>query len=363
MPQHAKGPRLYRRKDTGLWIIRDTGRGDRSTGTRDRGEAEKALAIYLSEKGRRPGGPASASEMTIAAVLTVYGTEHAPSFRDPARIGYAIDALLNWWSDRPVSMITRETCRAYCRDRVKVSERDPKTREPVAWVPCSNGTIRKELGVLAAALMYCKEEGHLINPPKVHLPEKPEPKDRWLTRYEAAQLLRAARRNPESRHLARFILVALYTGTRKTAILRLRFVPNVNGGHVDTGAARLYRRAPGQVETKKKTPKIKIAPRLLAHLRRWEAMGERWVVAYKGQGVASIKTAWKSVTQAAGLDDVTPHTLRHTAITWACQSGRAQLWELSGYFGVSPETMTEVYAHHHPDFQDNAVAAVGGRKL
>ena len=39
MPTTAKGARLYRRRDTGFYLIRDTGRGERSTGTRDRREA------------------------------------------------------------------------------------------------------------------------------------------------------------------------------------------------------------------------------------------------------------------------------------------------------------------------------------
>ncbi len=363
MPQRAKGARLYQRKDTGMWIIRDTGRGDTSTGTRNRGEAETHLAHYIAQRDRRPGGPSQPSEITIAESLGIYASEHVPTVGDPERLAYAIERLLDFWGELPVSALTRETCRAYGCSRVKVVCRDPNTGEPTETAPIADGTVRKELSTLSAALNYCREEGYLLNPPKVHMPEKPEPKDRWLTRDEAARLLRAAYRNPEARHLARFILVALYTGTRKTAILQLRFMRNVNGGFVDTGAGRLYRRAPGTAQTKKRTPPITVAPRLLAHLKRWEAMGERWVVAYEGQGVSSIKTAWATAARNAGLDDVTPHTLRHTAITWACQSGRADLWELSGYFGVSMETMTKVYAHHHPDYQQGAVAAVGGRKL
>ncbi|MEY8838374.1 site-specific integrase, partial [Cribrihabitans sp. XS_ASV171] len=318
---------------------------------------------YIAQRNRRPGGPAEPGQISVAEALTIYATEHVPTVRDPARLAFAIERLLDFWGELPVSTITRETCRAYARSRIKVTRKDPDTGEAIETAPIADGTIRKELGTLSAALNYCREEGRLLNPPKVHMPDKPEPKDRWLTRSEAARLIWAAYRNPEARHLARFILIALYTGTRKTAILRLRFMRNVNGGYVDTAAGILYRRAPGQIETKKKTPHVRIAPRLLAHLRRWEAMGERWAVAYEGQGVASIKTAWGTAIKAAKLEDVTPHTLRHTAITWACQSGRADLWELSGYFGVSMETMTNVYAHHHPDHQQGAVAAVGGRKL
>ncbi|MGI9366831.1 MAG: tyrosine-type recombinase/integrase, partial [Rhizobiaceae bacterium] len=121
-----------------------------------------------------------------------------------------------------------------------------------------------------------------------------------------------------------------------------------------------------QVETKKRQPSIRITPRLLSHLRRWERDSSRWVIEFRGQGVGSIKTAWKSVVTEAGLagKGVTPHTLRHTAITWAMQAG-VDIYEAAGYFGVDIETMFKVYAHPHPDHQSNAVAAVGrgGRKL
>ncbi len=305
--------------------------------------------------------------MTIAEALGIYGAEHAPHTADPARIAYAITALLSWWADLPVAAITKETCRAYAKERVKPRRRDPETGEVLEWAPVAPGTIRRELGALAAALAYCKDEGPLLDPPKVLLPGKPEPRDRWLTRSEAARLLRAAWRNPEAKHLAQFILVALYTGSRKSTILRLRFMPNAAGGWVDTTRGVMYRRAQAQSETKKRQPTLTVPRPLLAHIRRWERHQRHWVVEFDGAGVASIKTAWGTAIAAAGLEGtgVTPHTLRHTAITWAMQSGRADAWELAGYFGVRPETMHRVYAHHHPDYQSGAIAAVTarGRKL
>ncbi|MBK0326289.1 site-specific integrase [Rhodobacteraceae bacterium F11138] len=365
MPQYAKGPRLYRRKDTGIYIIRDSGRGERSTGTRDSKEAEKQLKLYLAERDR-PRGPATASEMTVAAALVTYANEHAPNVKDPARIGYAIEALVPFWGERPLSTITRETCRAYGRSRRKVVKQDSKTKEVLETTPVAPSTIRKELGTLAAAITYCRDEGYVVNPPKVHLPAKTEPKDRWLTRSEAARLLWSAWRNPESKHLAKFILVGLYTGTRKTAILRLRFTPNTSGGWVDTERGTMYRRGLGEADTKKKRPAIRLPRQLAAHLRCWEQSHGRWVVEYKGAGVGSIKTAWGTALAESGLTGtgVTPHTLRHTAITWAMQAG-ADIWETAGYFGVSIETMHRVYAHHHPDHQDSTVKAMerGGRKL
>lgn len=50
MPRAPKGPRLYRRKDEGVYIIRGTGFSDRRTGTTDARLAENALAQNIAEK-------------------------------------------------------------------------------------------------------------------------------------------------------------------------------------------------------------------------------------------------------------------------------------------------------------------------
>ena len=57
-----------------------------------------------------------------------------------------------------------------------------------------------------------------------------------VTRDEAARLVKAA-----PPRLRRFILIALYTGTRKDAILRLQFNPSTGGGHTDLARGLLFR--------------------------------------------------------------------------------------------------------------------------
>ena len=100
-------------------------------------------------------------------------------------------------------------------------------------------------------------------------------------RYPArgrAQLIRAARQSSRGKHIARFILVGLYTGTRKCAILGLRFMPHTSGGWIDTERGLLYRCADGTRETKKRQPLASLPRRLLTHLHRWEArraLGDR----------------------------------------------------------------------------------------
>ena len=342
MPYPAKGVRIYRRK-SGIWLIRDPERGDRSTGTRDRRTAEGALARYITEKDR-PAGPATPDQLTAAEALELYGSEHAPTVKDPVRIGHAIAALVPIVGSLPVAGLTSEVCRRYAKARGKAP-----------------GTIRKELGTLQTAVNYCHAEGYLTAAPKLRLPAKPPARDRWLTRGEVAKLLRAAYRNPRSRHLARFILVAMYTGTRSEAILRMRFMPSVEGGWVDTERGIMHRRGSGEAETNKRRPPIPIPRQLLAHLRRWERGGARYVVEVDGQRVASVKTAWRTALAEAAIDHCTRHDLRHTAITWAMQQG-AEKWAASGYFGISLNLLEGTYGHHHPDHMRSAVEAMESRR-
>ena len=102
---------------------------------------------YLAEKDR-PAGPATPDQMTVAGALEIYGTERASAFKDPARIGFAIAALVPILGSLPVGSITGEVIRRHAKAR---PTRSGRTVKP--------GTIRKERGVLQAALNYCHGEG------------------------------------------------------------------------------------------------------------------------------------------------------------------------------------------------------------
>ena len=263
MPRKSPGARLHWRTGTatrsGVWQIRDTGDIRLSTGTNSRPEAERQLQAYLDRK-HRPSGPTRATEITVGQILEIYAGEHAPNVADPARIAYAIDALAPFWGDLWVSDLKGETCRRYAKSR-----RNARTGNPV-----SAGTVRRELGTLQAALNYCAGEGYLLEAPKVVLPDSPPPKERWLTRQEAAWLLRGARAlNRDGRHLADFILCGLYTGSRKDTILRLHIdTPSTRGGWIDTRNGILYRKPSEKTETKKRQRPARLPKRYLAHVRR-----------------------------------------------------------------------------------------------
>ena len=48
-----------------------------------------------------------------------------------------------------------------------------------------------------------------------------------------------------NRHLARFILIGLYTGTRHDAILKLQWLPSTSGGWFDLASRRALSPAAG----------------------------------------------------------------------------------------------------------------------
>jgi integrase len=77
-----------------------------------------------------------------------------------------------------------------------------------------------------------------------------------------------------------------------------------------------------------------------------------------GASIGDIKKGFAASCRRAELEDVTPHTLRHTAATWLMQAG-VPLWQASGYLAMSEKVLTEVYGHHHPDYMRAAADALG----
>ena len=96
---------------------------------------------------------------------------------------------------------------------------------------------------------------------------------------------------------------------------------------------------------------VKLPDRLLSHLRRWHRNGQRYAVEWYGKPVETgVEKAFARACEDAGLEGVTPHTLRHTAATWLMQRG-TDLWDAAGFLGMTTETLERTYGHHHPDFQ------------
>jgi integrase len=299
MPRRNQGPRLRFLEKRGCYYITWTERGrsrERSTGTADRQRAEIALAEFLHIR-NRTAGPRDPAEVLVTDVLADYAEEQGPNTSAPWRIACAIEVLAPFWEGRIVAEVTKQTCNRYVVARGR-----------------SSGTVRRELGVLRAAINHAHREGRLTRPVSVHLPESAAPRDRWLTRSEAAALLRGALREPRVRlYLPLFILIALYCGHRKEAILALRW------SQVDLDAGLIDFRTPGAPQTNKRRGRIPIPAKLLPHLRRARMRGTDlgFVIHDNGARLGDIKRGFASACRNAGLEDVSPHTfaayVRHLA--------------------------------------------------
>lgn len=287
----------------------------------------------------------------MGEVLARYLDHKGETVKGAAVLASNAVALARFWGDLTCDAVKGSTCRAYEKARA-LPRPDAKGRTRTA----GPSTVRRELGVLQAALNHAHAEGMLIHPIKVTLTAAGEPRDRWLSKAEAAALLRAA-----SPHARRFILLSIYTGRRMSAVLELTWT-RVDLERGTSGTIRF--RADGERETKKRRGAVRIPRQLFGHLKRWRRLAksdETHVVSFRGKPVGCIKTALNKARERAGLDaGVTRHALKHTAITWAVMTGLS-VEAAAEYFDTSPATIRKHYWHHSPLHQAEGVAAMERR--
>ena len=376
MPRRNKGARLWlrsaRRKGgrliaSAVWIIVD---GDRHVATgclKDQaGEAEQRLAAYIADKYRPSRHARDIDQIDIADVLSVYLEDCGPRMADQPKLERAIGRLNDYWGGKKLSEVSATECRVYAHSRGKT------------------GGTRTDLETLRAAINHHSKENLHYGTVRVTLPPKGPPRDRWLTRDEAARLVWACWRYREQqtvhrgrqkgqlvetdkrplRHLARFILIGLYTGTRASAIASASPYRDTGHSFVDLRQGIYYRLAIGRRATNKRQSPAPIPPRLLTHMRRWVRRGiiTSHFVEWQGAPVKSVKTGFRHAVALAGLwGRVTPHTLRHTAATWLMQRG-VPIWQAAGYLGMSAQMIERTYGHHHPDYMRGAANAITSKQ-
>lgn len=424
-----KGPRLWlepervrpgRKPTPSAWVIRDDGGFKQRLpfGPKDRASAEEALKDYLADKHRIAPGECSPAERLTADVLALYARDVVPEHARPEEAAPRIERLLTFWAQPAFAM--REMHRQKIKGEVMSGHihdiRTATCKAYYRWV----GTKRSgamDLELLRAAINFAVKEKKLDRAVVPWIPEAAEPRDRWLTRDEAALLvwklwrqrrgeqaevrwpllnqaiaLRAAGNSAAviasalnttrnqvigqlwrhdqrmandasglrtTRHVARFALIVLYTGKRKAAALAGAFERKSGFGYIDLVQGMWYPPA-GKRRTKKQQLAQPLPAPLLAHMRRWKRNGQTFAVEFQDEPIDRLDKAFRAAVKEIGLDDVVIHTLRHTAITWGLQKGMT-LWDASGYFGVSVEVLERVYGHHSALHLREAAAVMSSR--
>lgn len=290
------------------WHARD-GKLRVSLRTTDRDEALRRLRDL--QKTRMDVGSGEAPR-TVATVLDAYLIEKAdkPSI---AKMKDAVKALKPIIGHLRPDQVDRVATREYRKKR-----------------KASDGTKRKELGLLQAAMRLA---GH---PVKIELPPMPAPREVFITKAEFERLVSHA----QAQHVKTFLYLAWYTAARKESILSLRW------DAVDFGRKKINF---GSGVGKKGRAVIPVGGNLGRFLQR--CFGIRtceFVVEWGGERVGSIRKGFEQAASRAKLTHITPHDLRRSAARIMVEAG-VPIEAVAQYLGHSNTAVTySTYARFAP---------------
>lgn len=335
-----------------FWYDPKTRRTERlSLRTRSCEEAKHRFAAFLVEGGEiyRPGRPAG---LTVGKALDDYFDEHVKTeVIDQARIEDAITHLKAHFDTTPVPDVTIPMCRAYVLSRRTgaIAAKTPSGEPRLA----ADGTIRRELGALVAAINHAVKWGRLPrgSAPSIELPKPPPPKELWFTREEMTRLLAAATGRTRD-----FIEIAYYTAGRRRA------VESLTKFQVDLRQSRINLNTAGRQQTKKRRPVVPIDPALKPTIERCMRESKtEYLLSHPG----SVRTGFATALRRAGLEVLpargtrpegrpSPHVLRHSRATHLLQAGVSP-WSVAGLLGDTLTTVVSTYGHHCPDYLAEAM--------
>lgn len=311
---------LYQKTPGGTWYGRyytlDGQRQQVCLRTKDR----KAAAQRLRELERQPAAKADRTENSpsLLKVLDEF-LRHVKQRRSHGT--YTMydqkgrHLLRVFGPDRTIGSLTRDDVKAY------VAQREVEGAH--------GGTVYKEVVALRQCLKYALNEKLYHQDPRAIFPEvrnQYEPRTRYLTEAQADDLL--GQLQP---HRAWWVLVAVYTGMRRSELERLRVEDiDLEGKWIrvpGTKTKKAKRVIPLPTALAKALPKF--APKQGPVVQPWS-----WV----GKGLADA-------CKRAGVPRVSPNDLRRTFGSWLKQAGEDSL-VVARLLGHSSTAMVErVYGH------------------
>lgn len=215
-----------------------------------------------------------------------------------------------------------------CREQIAAWREDGK----------HDGTIWTRLNHLRIALNWAQKMRIIDRAPYIERPSQPAPRDRYLTQAEADRLIDAA----AEPHVHLAIILMLTTAARVTAALELTW------DRVDfaRGQVRLSKEE-GHRKGRATVPMNKTL-RAALETARMAAISDH-VIEWGGRPVKSIKRGFSRAVANAGLSNVSPHVLRHTAAVRMAEAG-TPMSEIAQYLGHSNTATTEkTYARYSPE--------------
>jgi integrase len=294
-----------------------------STGTADLGHA-RAIADQIFHKLNAP------QSERISDLWRFYLADRRKDGKDVTRQENAWKRLEPEFGHRLGTDVNKDDCRAYA-----------KLRQRHGAAP---GTVRTELEYLRACLNLRYGRGHN----RVWLPTGSPPRDRYLSREEVEKLLE----HVDTPHVRLFIILAITTGARMSALLDLRWE------QVDFKHRRVDFNGPGREQTNKRRAVVPLNDRAYQALEE-AARGalSDYVIEWDGKQVKSIKKAVRMAAKRSGVP-CSPHVFRHTVGVWTAQAD-VPMQKISQFLGHTSTRVTErTYARYSPSFMKDAAAAL-----
>ena len=231
-----------------------------------------------------------------------------------------------------------------------------------AWDRSQKGirraTIWHELNILRTGMSWAAKPGRcLIDPVNVWLPRRAGSRNVRMSAEQLQRLVEECR----APHLKLFVILAICTGARKTAILQLEWNRvNLEVREIDF---RLDRDQDDILDSggMKGRSIVPIGKRLLQELevaKRWRTTD--YVIEHNGKPVLDVKTSLNAAMKRAGIEGkfYGAHAIRHSVATIIADKGGElrQIQKLLGHedFG----TTDKIYASHTSSYLSSAVAIV-----
>lgn len=254
-------------------------------------------------------------------------------------MGYTGIPIKKHFGDLRPDQVTTEHCRSYSKARQKAG--------------LSVGTVWTELGHLRSALKWAENTRLIAAAPYIDRPQKPTPKERFLTAAEIDRLI-AADCEP---HIKLAILLMLTTAGRVGAILDLKW----ERVDFDRGQINLRADLAGPRKGRAVVPMNNTLRAALTQAK--EAAMSDFVVEWAGGPIKSIRKGFMRAVEAAGLEGVSPHVLRHTAAVHMAEGG-IPMSEIAQFLGHSSTAVTErTYARFSPSHLRTAADILDFGKL
>lgn len=369
-PKHTPQGKL---RSNGYWAIADgTNRISTGFGLESRADAEKARLEYEVKLYAKQSGAEIVAEhgkgvreVLVVDLIKAYLERNQSKIEEKSadrRRDYlnTVERLIRFWSGKTVFDINEKS----------ISDYQAKAR---IGRPLSDNHTRREMQDLKAMVNYgirkglCELNGHVVD---WELPPPPAARIEFYSRDEVAKLvwtayraknmaIGGARGHKTSVHVARFILLAVYTGSRAEVVDRARYVETDGHPWIDLERGIFYRAWKGRrVPNNKRADPVRIPDKLVAMMKRWAKEGNDFVRHNKKSGRTrrAFHSLKKRVLSAERMQQVNAHTLKHTCASWLV--GLGVDYETVGiYISTSPEVVKKHYAHFAPDFHQEVIDA------